>query len=145
MTSHNPRDIALERLPSGANPRDGKELKLTLATGRSGNAVVLHCSRRIILHREVQALATIVAEVLPSARRMVVDLAGVDSIDSGGLGELVMIQMWADAAGYTLKFAGHRKSLRHLFEITNLISVFDVHASVAEAMAAMVREEIHSA
>ena len=73
------------------------------------------------------------------------DLAGIDSIDSGGLGELVLTQMWAEAAGYTLKFASPRKSVRHLFEITNLVSVFDVYASVPEAVAAMVQEEIQSA
>jgi anti-anti-sigma factor len=74
-----------------------------------------------------------------------VDLAGIDSVDSGGLGELVLTHMWAEAAGHTLKFASPKKSVRHLFEITNLVSVFDVYASVPEAMAAMVQEEIHTA
>ena len=46
------------------------------------------------------ALSDIVAEVLPATRRMVVDLAGVDSVDSGGLGDLVLTHMWAEAAGY---------------------------------------------
>jgi anti-anti-sigma regulatory factor len=52
--------------------------------------------------------------------------------------------MWAEAAGYKLKFASPRRSLRNLFEITNLVSVFDVYSSVPEAMMAMVQEEIHS-
>jgi len=76
---------------------------------------------------------------------MVVDLAGIDSIDSGGLGELVLAHMWAEAAGYSLKFASPKKSVRHLFEITNLVSVLDMYASVPEAMAAMVQEEVRSA
>jgi anti-anti-sigma factor len=76
---------------------------------------------------------------------MVVDLAGIDSVDSGGLGELVLTHMWAEAAGYTLKFASPKKSVRHLFETTNLVSVFDVYSSVPEAMDAMVQEEIRSA
>ena len=99
----------------------------------------------MIFHREARALSTIVAEVLPSARRMVVNLAGVDSIDSGGLGELVLTHMWAEAAGYSLRFASPKKALRHLFEITNLVSFLDVHASVPEAMAAMIQEEVRSA
>jgi anti-anti-sigma factor len=86
-----------------------------------------------------------VAEVLPSARLMVADLAGIDAVDSGGLGELVLTHMWAEAAGYTLKFASPKKAVRHLFEITNLVSVFDVYASVPKAMAAMFQEEIRSA
>jgi len=124
---------------------NNKKLKLTLETEHPGSAVVLHCQGRIIFHREASALSTIVTEVLPSARRMVVDLAGVDSVDSGGLGELVLTHMWAEAAGYTLKFACPKKSVRHLFEITNLVSVFDVYASVPEAMEAMLPEEMESA
>jgi anti-sigma B factor antagonist len=122
-----------------------KKLQLDLEAGHSGGAVVLHCQGRIVFRSEARALSTIVAEVLPSARRMVVDLAGIDSVDSGGLGELVLTHMWAEAAGYTLKFASPKKSVRQLFEITNLASVFDVYGSVPEAMAAMFQEEVQLA
>ncbi len=122
-----------------------KKIKLTLDAGSSGGAVVLHCQGRIIFQGEARELCGIVAVVLPAARRMVVDLAGIDSVDSGGLGELVLTHMWAEAAGYSLKFASPKRSLRQLFEITNLVAVFDVYGSVPEAMAAMVQEEIHSA
>jgi anti-sigma B factor antagonist len=125
--------------------RSEKRLHLSLEAGHPGSAIVLHCQGRIIFRGEARSLSTIVAEVLPSARRMVVDLAGVESIDSGGLGELVLTQMWAEAAGYALKFAGPTKAVRHLFEITNLVSVFDVYVSVPEAMAAMAQEGVHSA
>jgi anti-sigma B factor antagonist len=148
MKSENPiavPDTAIARLPSANSPRSDKKLKLSLEAGHCSSAVVLHCQGRIIFHSEARALSTILADALPSARRMVVDLAGIDSIDSGGLGELVLTHMWAEAAGYTLKFASPKKSVRHLFAITNLVSVFDVYASVPEAMAAMVQEEVHSA
>ena len=116
MKPENPaatRDAAIARAPSATDPgnekRNDKKLKLTLKAGHSAGAVVLHCQGRIMFRREARALSTIVAEVLPSARRMMVDLAGVDSVDSGGLGELVRTHMWAEAAGYTLKFASPQK------------------------------------
>jgi anti-anti-sigma factor len=112
--------------------------------GRPG-AVILHCKGRIVFRSEFQALSSVIAEVLPSARRLVVDLECVDSIDSGGLGELVLTYMWAEAAGYDLKFASPRKSVRELFETTNLVSVFNVYATVPEAMAATVQVQAHSA
>jgi anti-sigma B factor antagonist len=121
-----------------------KRLKLDLEA-HVGGAVVLHCQGRIIFGPEARALTNIVAEVLPSARRMVVDLAGVEVVDSAGLGELVLLHMWAEAAGYALKFACPRKSVRRLLELTNLVAVFDAYASVAEAMAAMVQEQVCSA
>ena len=132
------------RVPATDENR-GKKLSLTLEATGSCGAVVLHCQGRIVFRSEARALSTIVTEVLPSARRMVVDLAGVDSVDSGGLGELVLTHMWAEAAGYALKFAAPKRAVRHLFEVTNLVSVFDVYGSVPEAMKAMVQEEIHSA
>ncbi|HXM13416.1 MAG TPA: STAS domain-containing protein [Terriglobales bacterium] len=134
----------IARTPATDDKTSDKRLQLTLEAGQIGSAVVLHCQGRIIFHSEAQAISAIVAEVLPSAARMVVDLSGIDLIDSGGLGELVLIHMWAEAAGHKLKFASPRKSLRNLFEITNLVSVLDVYGSVPEAMTAMVQEEIHS-
>ncbi|HLX84237.1 MAG TPA: STAS domain-containing protein [Terriglobales bacterium] len=131
--------------PSMTGLRSDKQLKLSLEAGNIGSAVVLHCQGRMIFRSEARALSTLVAEVLPSAGRMVVDLAGVDSVDSGGLGELVLTHMWAEAAGFILKFASPKKSVRHLFEVTNLVSVFDVYGSVPEAMAAMVQEEVRPA
>ena len=148
----NPQNLAA--FPRGAITRSGadksnkKKLELTLAVGYPGSAVVLHCEGRTIFHNEAQTLSKVVVEVLPTAHRMILDLASVESIDSGALGELVLTHMWAEAAGYTLRFASPKKALRQLFESTNLVSVFDVYPTVADAMAAMVQEEvqeIHSA
>ncbi|MGA7292381.1 MAG: STAS domain-containing protein [Terriglobales bacterium] len=132
------------RVPAGAGRKNDKQLKLSLEAGHLGSAVVLHCQGRMIFRSEARALSTIVVEVLPTARRMVVDLAGVDFVDSAGLGELVLIHLWAEAAGHTLKFASPRRMVRELFEVTNLVAVFDIYASVPEAMSAMVQEEIHA-
>lgn len=146
IAAPNPANL---RLPSAASNTREQKLNLSLEAGHPGSAVVLHCQGRIIFSSEARSLSMIVAEVLPTARRMVVDLAGVDSVDSGGLGELVLTHMWSHAAGYSLKFASPKKSVRHLFEITNLASLFDVYASVPEAMSAILQEEtqkeIHSA
>lgn len=141
MKSEDPADHSLAREPSSPTERTGKHLTLTIEAGTAAGAVVLHCQGRIIFHRETQALSSIVTEVLPSAQRMIVDLSGIESVDSDALGELVLTHMWAEAAGYTLLFASPRKSVQHLFEATNLLSVFDVYSSVPEAMAAMLPDE----
>ena len=131
------------RIPP-ASSAGQKKLTLSLEAQSSG-AMVLHAQGRIIFGIEARALTDIVADVLPTARRMVVDLAGVESIDSAGLGELVLLHMWAEAAGFSLKFACPRKPVRELLELTNLVSVFDAYTSVAEAMAALAHEEVCSA
>src|SRR5258708_11802936 len=103
---------------------------------------LMGCSGGIMFRSEAKTLRTVVPEVLPSAHRMVEDLAGIDSVDSGGLGELMLTHMWAEAAGYALKFASPRKSVLDLFEITNVVSVLDVYATVPEAIEAMCAEQV---
>ncbi len=109
----------------------------SLETPYHGGALVLRCQGKLVFQGEARTLCTLVAELLPSARRMVVDLSEVECIDSAGLGELVLAQMWAEAAGFELKFADPRTSVRQLFELTNLVSVFDLYSSVPEAIAAI--------
>ena len=132
-------------LATGVAAKREKALNLNLKSTESGSAVVLHCQGRIIFGPEARTLTQLVADVLPTSRRMIVDLAGVDSVDSAGLGELVLLHMWAEAAGHILKFAAPRPQVRKLLELTNLASVFDTYHSVAEASAAMYSEEVCSA
>lgn len=138
-------DAGIRPAPSGRDGRCDKRLKLSLEAEQYENAVVLHCQGRLVFRNEACALSQTVAEVLPLARRMVVDLAGVEAVDSAGLGELVLTHMWAEAAGYVLKFASPSKPVRHLFELTNLAAVLDVYVAVPEAVAAMCEEEQRSA
>jgi anti-anti-sigma factor len=145
MNSENPiaAPDAGNRAASPAHDRKSdKRLALSLETEHCGSAVVLHCQGRLIFRHGASALSEIVAEVLPAAQRMVVDLAGVEAVDSASLGEVVLTQMWADAAGYTLKFANPSPPVRQLFETTNIVSVFDVYTSVPEALAAMGEEDL---
>ena len=142
MKPENLAGVLGSRVPLVPATRD-KRLKLDLEA--QGGAVVLHCQGRIIFGPESRALTDIVADVLPSARRMIVDLAGIETVDSAGLGELVLLHMWAEAAGYSMKFASPRLPVRRLLELTNLVAVFDAYGSVAEAMAAMQQEEVCSA
>ena len=106
-----------------------------------GSTVVFHCQGRLIFRYEAHALTRTVSEILPLARRMVVDLAGIESVDSAGLGELVLLHMWAESSGYVLKFSGATESVRKMLELTNLVQVLDLHSSVPEAIAAMGEEE----
>ena len=132
-------------LPQADGARSDKTLTLSLEAARFGSAVVLHCQGQAIFRSDARTLASLISEVLPTARRMVVNLAGVTSFDRDALCELVLTHMWAEAAGYELKYASPSDAVRRLFEATNLVSVFDVFASVPEALTAMLQEEVQSA
>jgi anti-anti-sigma regulatory factor len=132
-------------MPAHGHLSPEKILKVSLEPARFDTAVVLHYQDRGISRSEGRALAGLISEVLPSARRMVIDLAAVHSLDSGALGELVMTHLWAEAAGYALSFASPRDSVRGLFESTNLVSILDVYSSVEDAISAMHHERVQSA
>jgi len=119
-------------------------LKLGIETHCYSGAVVIHCEGRAMFRSQARSLANIIMEVLPATGCMIVDLAGVGTVDGEALGELVMTHMWAEAAGHTLKFACPTLAVRNLLDATNLVSVFDVYGSVPDAMAGMHQEQILS-
>jgi anti-anti-sigma factor len=85
-----------------------------------------------------------VGDLLALTRRLVVDLAGIERVDSAGLGELVMLHMWADGMGYAVAFASPNARVRNLLELTNLVSLLDVHGSLDEAVRAVVKSRVAS-
>ena len=67
--------------------------------------------------------------------RIVINLREVPSIDSGGLGLLVACYTRATRAEATIVLAAPSPRIYELLAITNLISIFDVFDSDAEAIA----------
>jgi anti-sigma B factor antagonist len=67
-------------------------------------------------------------------RRLVLDLAGVDFLDSSGLGSLVSILKALGTQG-TLAVCGARGPVLALFKLTRMDKVFAIHADRAEALA----------
>jgi anti-anti-sigma factor len=66
----------------------------------------------------------------------VLDLSGVSSLDSAGIGELAFLHSWARSQNADLKYASPTPLVRDLLDLTNLNSVLDIHPSVGEALAA---------
>ena len=98
------------------------------------NAAILHCHGRISYRAEALELSRRVAELLPQTRQLVLELSQVEMIDSAGLGELVLVLLWAQAAGCAIKLAAPRRNVRELLELTNLASVFEIYPSVKDAI-----------
>jgi anti-sigma B factor antagonist len=109
-------------------------LKLDLETRAADQVTILFCRGRFTYRDEATAFSQKIAELLPKARQIVVDLSGLDLIDSAGLGELVVVHMWIRASGCSLKLAGANPRILELLELTNLLSVFDVHSTLDEAL-----------
>lgn len=115
-------------------------MKLDLETRAIKDVTVLTCTGRFTYRNEATVFSQKIAQLLPNARQIVVDLSGLEAVDSAGLGELVVVHMWIRASGCSLKLAGANPRVQELFELTNLLSVFDVHATVDDALLSFQRQ-----
>jgi anti-sigma B factor antagonist len=118
------------------------KLKLSLETRNEGDVIIVHCDGRIVYRDEAAALACVVGEVLQHARKLVLDLSGVSSMDSAGIGELALLQTWAQRKNVSLKCAGANPLITALLDLTNLDSVLEVHPSVDAALASFREDHV---
>src|SRR2546427_13153690 len=68
------------------------------------------------------------------SRKILVNLAGVDYVDSAGLGELVGAYTTVTKAGGTMKLLNVTKKMRDLLSITKLLTEFETFDNEQEAV-----------
>jgi anti-sigma B factor antagonist len=118
------------------------KLKLSLETRNHGDVIIVHCQGRIVYRDEAAALSRLASEVMQNTGKLVLDLSGVTSMDSAGIGELALLQTWAQERSVEFKCAGPNQLVRALLDLTNLDSVVEVHPSVGTALASFREEQV---
>jgi anti-sigma B factor antagonist len=73
--------------------------------------------------------------VTEGSRKMVLDLANLDYIDSAGIGMLVASNGHMDSSGGQLRIAGARGSVAKVFDVVHLERVLRMDADVGSACA----------
>jgi anti-sigma B factor antagonist len=112
-------------------------MALSFQTRTVGDVAVVKCDGRIVEGPESLALRQHVDDVLRIAPAIVLQLEGIEYIDSSGLGLLVRI---LSRTGHgNLKFCAVPARIAEMFRITRLAEVFESHASEADAIAAFYR------
>ena len=85
---------------------------------------------------DVAVVVRVLAELSVVAARerdIIVDLTGLEFIDSSGLAALVRVREQARHAGGDLLLAAPQQQVLRLLTLTRMTDVFSVHASVEEA------------
>jgi len=98
-----------------------------------GHVVVTLCGVLDVL--DAVSVAAALAAVAAQQPEIIVDLAGVDFMDSSGVAALVRGRKHARHAGGDLLLAAPQQQVLRVLAITRLIDVFSVHASVDDAAA----------
>ena len=118
------------------------KLKLSLETRNHGDVMIVHCHGRIVYRDEAAALSRLVGEVLQHTRKLILDLSGVSSMDSSGIGELALLQGWAQGRNASFKCAGPNAFIRNLLDLTKLDSVLEIHSSVDNALESFREDQV---
>jgi anti-sigma B factor antagonist len=90
----------------------------------------------VALHESVRCLAR------EGKIQVLLDLAWVKYIDSGGLGQIVSSHVTLDERGGALKLMHMTESVQKLMTVTKLLTVFDVYDDEPEALASFVGETL---
>src|SRR6202140_5138375 len=98
---------------------------LTLVVERTGDDAEVRCSGRLVAGVN-DRLYLEVSQLIPSSKRILLDLTDLTQMDSTGLGTLVRLYVSAKSAGCALQLINLGKRIRQLLGVTNLLSVFTI-------------------
>ena len=101
-----------------------------------GGVTVIDMDGRITLGEGGTLLRDLIREKLDGGhKKIVLNLAGINYIDSTGLGELVSGYRLVKSQGGDLKLMNLNKQVSDLLQITRLYAVFEIHNDEAHAVA----------
>ena len=109
-------------------------MQLKLSTRTVDDVLIVDCAGRIVFGEESAELRESVKKLIAKSGRIVLNLAGVSYIDSGGLGTLVALYTTARNAGGSIKLANLTERVGDLLQVTKLLTVFEVFDSEKGAL-----------
>jgi anti-sigma B factor antagonist len=103
---------------------------------KRNDVTILDLKGKITIGAAEEALRDAVHRVLGAgAQKLLLNLQGVTTIDSSGVGELVSSYTSATNRGAKIKLANLPPKINDILTITQLITVFDVYDTEDEAIA----------
>jgi len=111
-------------------------MELSLQNQKINDVVVIRCQGRIVVGAEIASLQQEFEKHTVLTKKVVLQLGEVTFIDSVGLGALVRQFGTLRAKGGDLKLCQVSPFLLQVLQVTNLLRIFPMHASEAEAIQA---------
>jgi anti-sigma B factor antagonist len=109
---------------------------MKIETRTVGDVHILDCSGKITLGEGTMAVRNAVRDVLKNGgKKIILNLADVNYIDSSGIGELVSSYTTVTNQGGKLKLLSLTKKIQELLAITKLLTVFSVYDNEQQAIA----------
>ena len=109
---------------------------MKIETRTIGDVRVLDCSGKITLGEGTMTVRNAVRDILKSnGKKIILNLADVNYIDSSGIGELVSSYTTVANNGGSLRLLNLTKKIQELLAITKLLTVFQVYENEQSALA----------
>src|SRR5438874_1415000 len=109
--------------------------ELNIRERQAGDITVLDMDGRITIGEGSVALRSAVRRLLEEGKKnILLNLAGVEYIDSSGIGEFIANYTTVGRGGGQLKLLNLTDKVQDLLVITKLLTVFDVYENEAEAL-----------
>jgi anti-sigma B factor antagonist len=112
-------------------------MKLSIETREAGGVTILACQGRIMFGQESTALRDALKQVSTTGRKVVLNLAGVNYIDSGALGMLVGAYSAGRSEGADIKLAAAGQHVLGVLQTTKLLKIFELYDTEEQALAAL--------
>jgi anti-anti-sigma factor len=108
---------------------------MNVTTEKSGDVAVVHAAPARLMHPSLSPFSTAVTgEIAAGTQKIVVDLAGVEYLDSAAIGCLMDLYRQATAAGATLKLAGVQRRVETMLTLTGANQFMEIHPDAAAAV-----------
>lgn len=111
-------------------------MDLSLSTRAVGDRTVVEVGGEIDVYTALKLREQLVELVNDGKYHLVVDMEGVDFLDSTGLGVLVGGLKRVRAHEGSLRLVCNQERILKIFRITGLTKVFPIHTSVDDAVSA---------
>jgi anti-sigma B factor antagonist len=102
-------------------------MDLTTSTRQAGDVTIVDMQGRISLGEESATVRNLLMDLLSQGHtKILLNMAGVDYVDSSGLGALVSSVTSVRKAGGEMKLVNLSEKVDDLMEVTRLYTVFDI-------------------
>jgi anti-sigma B factor antagonist len=112
-------------------------MSLKITQTIAGDVTILKCDGRITLGVDPALRSRVEAAMQGGAKDIVLDLTGLDYVDSSGIGSLVSSFTFARNSGGRLVLVGLNKKVKDLLQITKLYTVFQMFENTDAALASL--------
>jgi anti-sigma B factor antagonist len=102
-------------------------MDMTTSKRQAGDVTIVDLTGRIALGQESAAVRNLIMDLLSQGHtKILLNMAGVDYVDSSGLGMLVSSMTSVRKAGGEIKLVNLSDKVDDLMEVTRLYTVFDI-------------------